>query len=403
MFKPLATILLLLFCASAIVADDWPRWRGPKGNGIADEKGWLDQWPKEGPAIAWKSSVGIGFSSVVVSEGRLFTLGNKDDKDTVSCLDTASGKPVWSHSYDAPLGKNMFEGGPTSTPTVHDGKVYTLSRWGDLFCFEAASGKVRWSKNVAKETEMPLPGWGFAGSPLVHDNLLLLNIGKAGMAVEKDSGKIVWTSDKEESGYSSPVPFQRGGEWYGLFSSGTAFAAVNLKTGKELWQVRWITRYGVNAADPIVTGDLIFLSSGYSRGSTLLKMGTEAPTEVWRNRNMRNQMNSSVLIDGHLYGIDGDTGAPATLRCVELKTGEVRWTQEEIGSGALMAADGKLIVLTDQGELLIANATPQRFAPLAKAKVLAGKCWTTPVLANGRIYCRNATGDLVCVDVRAKK
>ena len=178
---------------------------------------------------------------------------------------------------------------------------------------------------------------------------------------------------------------------------------MNIKTGKPLWSLRWLTRYGVNAADPVLSGDQVFLSSGYNKGCTLLQLGDGAPKEIWRNKNMRNQFNSSVLLDGFLYGIDGDTTGTATLRCVELKTGKVRWSQEGVGSGSLMAADGKLIVLSERGELMVGPASPKGFTPSAQAKVLDGKCWTVPVLANGRIYCRNAAGDLVCVDVRAVK
>jgi outer membrane protein assembly factor BamB len=393
---------LMLSTGASALADDWPHWRGPNHNGISREQGWLDQWPQSGPPVVWKASVGTGFSSVAVSQGRLYSMGNQDNTDTVYCLDAATGKPLWKHSYKSDLGDHLFEGGPTATPTIDDGQVYTLGRWGDLFCFDALSGRVLWSKNVQKETNARVPDWGFAGSPLIHDNLLVLNVGKAGTAVEKITGKVVWRSEDEAAGYSTPVPLQRGGDWFALVSSGNAFTAVNIKTGKELWQIRWVTRYGVNAADPILAGDHIFLSSGYTKGAALFKTGERAPAEVWHNKNLRNQFSPSVLLDGFLYGIDGDTTSDAVLKCLELKTGEVRWTQEGVGSGSLMAADGKLIVLTDAGKLMVAKASPEGFTPSAKAQVLEGKCWTVPVLAGGRIYCRNAAGDLVCLDVRTK-
>jgi outer membrane protein assembly factor BamB len=401
--KQTAAVLIAAMWLPAAAAKDWPRWRGPQLNGISQEKGWLDQWPKDGPPVVWKTAVGVGFSSVAVAQGRLYTMGHKEGKDTVFCLDAVTGKPVWSHSYDSDLGDLNFEGGPAATPTVHDGAVYTLSHWGDLFCFDAAKGQVRWSRNLAKEDNARAPTWGFSGSPLVHEKLLLLNVGKAGMALQKDTGKLVWSSGDEEAGYSTPIPFQRGKEWFAIVSSGAGFTAVNVATGKELWEYRWLTRYGVNSADPILAGDQVFISSGYNKGCALLKMGDGEPKEIWRNKNMRNQFNSSVLLDGFLYGIDGDTTTATALRCVDFKTGEVRWSKDGYGSGSVTAADGKLIVLSDEGELLVGPASSKGFTPSARARVLDGKCWTVPVLANGRIYCRNAAGDLVCLDVREKK
>jgi outer membrane protein assembly factor BamB len=393
-------LLLLGFLASGpALADDWPCWRGPRHDGISREGGWLDEWPKDGPKVLWKAEVGTGFSSVSVANGRLCTMGNRDNTDTVYCFDAVSGKKLWSHSYPAALEDKLFEGGPTSTPTIDNGRVYTLSRWGDLFCFDAADGKIVWSKNIQKDTKLRVPGWGYAGSPLIHDDMLVLNIGEAGAALEKQTGKVVWASADKDAGYSSPIPFQRGGAWFAVFSSDDAYTAVNLKTGKPAWSVRWLTRYGLNAAEPILAGEQVFLSSGYGKGGALLKIGDKEPTEVWRNRNMRNQFNSCVLLDGFLYGIDGDTTTKTALKCVELKSGEVRWTHEGTGSGAVTAADGKLIVLSESGELLVGKASPDGFRPTARAKVLDGKCWTVPVLANGRIYCRNARGDLVCLDV----
>jgi outer membrane protein assembly factor BamB len=401
--KHLAAGLLACLLASAVRADDWPCWRGPHHTGISEETGWLDRWPANGPPITWKASVGVGYSCVTVADGRAFTMGHRDGKDTVYCLNAVTGEVIWRHSYDAELGDLYFDGGPTSTPTYHDGSLYALSRWGDLFCFEAASGKVRWSRNLARENNVRVPTWGFAGAPVVHDRLLLLTAGKAGLALAKDTGEVVWASEvDEEAGYATPVPFRRGGDWSALFSSGKAYTAVDVKTGRELWSHRWITRYGVNAADPVLAGDRVFLSSGYDKGAALLAVGEGGPREVWRNKKMRNQCNPCVLLDGHLYGIDGDATQAATLRCLELKTGEVRWTEEGIGFGALTAAAGKLIVLSESGELLVAPASPRGFKPSARAGVLDGKCWTAPVLANGRIYCRAASGRLVCVDVRGR-
>jgi outer membrane protein assembly factor BamB len=179
-----------------------------------------------------------------------------------------------------------------------------------------------------------------------------------------------------------------------------SIVAVGLKDGKLLWRFPWKTPYEVNAADPIVSGDKIFISSAYQHGCALLRMKGDGVEKIYEGKTMHTHFNPAVLINGFLYGIDGDAGHGGGLRCIEFATGASKWIEKSIGTGALMAADGKLIVQAEKGELMIAAASPDGFKPLARAQVLGGKCWTTPVLSNGRIYCRNSRGDLVCLDVR---
>ncbi len=396
------TTILLLATEGAACGDDWPRWRGPDSNGLSKEPDWSTEWPTQGPTIAWKLSVGIGFASVVIQDGSLVTTGHAEDKDTLWCVDSAKGTVRWKHSYDSDLGDKYFDGGTTSTPTIHGGFIYSLSRWGDVFCIELASGKVKWSKNIQKETSVRIPDWGFSGAPLVREDLLILNVGDAGLALERSTGKIVWKSENKDAGYSSPFITGAGPNEVVIFGSSKSYVGVALKTGKELWRFPWPTQYGVNAADPIVRGDHIFVSSGYNKGSALFTVAKGQPVVSWQNKELRNQMNPSVLIDGFLYGVDGDTTTKATLKCVDFLTGVVRWTEPGIGSGTVVGAGGKLIVLTDRGELIVAPASPEGFKPSARAQVIGGKCWTVPVLAQGRIYCRNAAGNLVCVDVRKR-
>ncbi len=382
-------------------ADDWPHWRGPQRNGISAEADWQDRWPADGPRVAWKASVGTGYSSFAVAGGRVYTIGNADHTDTVHGFDAESGKVCWTHAYPSDLGDRFFAGGPTSTPTVDGDRIYVLGRWGDLFCLEAATGRVAWSKHVAKETEIRIPGWGFSGSPLIHEELLILNVGEAGLALEKATGRVVWKSASKDAGYSTPLPVRRGDGWDLLLGSGKAYLAVDLRTGRERWRIRWITSYGCNAADPIVHDGRVFISTGYGKGGALLKPGDGPdPEVVWKSKAMRNQMNPAVLLDGHLYGADGDTGKKGPLKCVAFATGEERWAHPDFGAGAVTIAGGGLIALSERGELMVAPASPEGFRPTGRAQVLGGKCWTVPVLANGRIYCRNDAGDVVCLDVR---
>jgi len=248
-----------------------------------------------------------------------------------------------------------------------------------------------------------MPAWGFSSSVLVEGEACFVNTGAAGTAFDKKTGKVLWSSGKEAGGYSTPVPFDAGGERALALCLKRDVAAVRMKDGGELWRHPWKTAWDVNAADPIVSDGKIFFSSGYNHGGVLLDISGGKPKTVWENKNMRNHFSSCVLISGCLYGFDGDADKPKTtaLKCIELASSAVKW-EEKMPAGGLMAADGKLIVISAIGELMVAAATPEKFNPISRAQVLGGKCWTAPVLANGQIFCRNAKGDLICLDVSGK-
>jgi outer membrane protein assembly factor BamB len=395
--------ICVVFSTTRANANDWYRWRGPDLNGISTETGWQTQWPDEGPKRLWKASVGMGFSSMTVSHGRVYTMGNDGDAtDTVWCLDAATGAPIWKHSYPCPLDPKFYEGGTSSTPTVDDDRVYSISRKGNLFCLDAATGRVIWSKNLPEDLGCEIPTWGFAGSALVEGDLLILNVGTAGLGLDKKTGAVVWHSGKGAPGYSTPVPFNSGAKHLVVFTASQTIEALNPKEGKTAWRLPWKTQYDVNAPDAVISGDKIFISSGYGHGSELLDISHGKPTVVWENKEFRNHINSSVLWKGYLYGVDDVSNTKYELKCVAFDTGEVKWAEPKFGKGSLIIADGKIIGLSDKGELYVIEPTPAGFKPISHAQVLGGKCWTTPVLANGRIYCRNSKGDLVCLDVSGK-
>jgi outer membrane protein assembly factor BamB len=398
----LTTILCFAILAPAARAEDWPNYRGPHHDAVSTETGWTTQWSPEGPPVLWKANVGVGFSSFAVSGGRSYTAGSAGNTSTIYCFDADSGKIVWKHSYASELGDHDFEGGTTSTPTLDGDRVYFISRAGDLFCFDAASGKVFWQENIHAETKIRVPDWGYGGSPLVMGDLLVLNVGGAGVAVNKTTGKVVWKSASEDCGYSTPVPMSALGKSLVVLSNRHAFLAVEVQTGKEVWRIRWATQYGANAADPIVDGDRVLISSGYGKGAALLQSADGEPTAIWRSKVLRVHLNPAVRQGEFVYGLDGDYTEGASLKCVEFATGKEKWTQADCGPGSLIIADGKLIVLNEKGQLSIAPATPDGFKVIAHAQVLGGKCWTSPVLSGGRIFCRDAQGDVVCLNVRRK-
>jgi outer membrane protein assembly factor BamB len=394
--------LVLILISIAARADDWPQFRGPTRDGVSAEKNWRAAWPADGPPVAWKAEVGLGFSSIVVANGRAATAGHAGGKDTVFCFDAASGKPLWQQSYPAELGDKFYEGGTTGTPTFDGERLYWLSRWGDLFCFDAASGKIVWRSNVQTETGAPIPTWGYTGAPLVQGELLVLNVGDAGTGVNKATGKLVWKSALKDCGYSTPQPVTLGGKSLAILSNAENYLAIDVQTGAEAWRQRWLTQYGVNAANPVIAGDRMCISTGYGKGAGLFKIRPTSCEQLWKSKALRTQLNAAVLYDKYLYGADGDTGDKAALKCLDFATGKEVWAEPGFGTGGVIVADGKLIALSAIGEIIIAPASPEGFKPTTRAQVLGPKCWTAPVLANGFIYCRNQKGQIAVLDVRAK-
>ncbi len=380
-------------------AADWPNWRGPNHNGISNETGWLTTWPKAGPKVLWKKSIGTGYASMAVADGRVYAMGNIKDNDILYCLNADTGKEIWKKSYPCPIFKKNHKGGPCATPTVDGDSVYTFSKNGDAIRFKTATGNVVWHKKLNKDLGFKHPTWHFAGSAFIIDNMVILNVGSYGIALNKADGSIIWENGKGAAGYSTAVPFTIDGKKCIALFTAKEMVAIVPKTGKILWKIPWKTDWDVNAADAIIEGNKIFLSSGYNKGCAVYTFGSSDFTEIWRNKNMRNHFNSCVLWKGYIYGVDDGS----SISCLDFKTGEVKWAQKGFGKGSLMLAGGKLIILSDKGKLAIAEASPTEFKQLSEAQILEGQCWTVPVLANGKIYARNnPDGQLVCVDVSGK-
>lgn len=368
-------------------AEDWPQWRGPHRDGISKESGWVATWPAEGPKKLWEGNVGIGYSSVAVAGGQLYTMGNVAEMDNVYCFDAENGKPKWKHEYPCTSKDPNGYLGTRCTPTVEGGLVYTVSRQGNFFCLNASDGSVKWSKDFKKDFGGESPRWGYAGSPLIEKDWVLAEVsGKASvMAFNKKTGAMVWQAGAEPAGYGSLLAVDLGPERCLLQFSSDQLICRKMKDGSELWRTQWKTSYGVNATTPIVQGDQVFVSTGYGYGCALFKMSAGGAQELWRNKNMRNHVNSCVLVDGFLYGYD-----EGELRCLDWKSGEMKWGTKGYGKGSLMAADGKLILYGQSGKLGVAEASPAGFKELSSFQALGGKdTWASPVLANGRIYVRS--------------
>jgi outer membrane protein assembly factor BamB len=266
------------------------------------------------------------------------------------------------------------------------------------------TGGLIWYVNVMADFQAQNIEWGFTSSPVIEGDILLVNACAHGIALNKNTGKKIWISYPGKCGYATPVVFQMGAKKFVAIFSEKSIIGVELETGKKKWSYYWETDYDINAADPIFVENKIFISSGYGCGCALIDISGKKPKKVWRNRKMSNHFGSSILIDGYIYGPNGNTGErSSSLNCISLETGELMWSQN-LGFNSIIACNGKLISLNEQGELIICLAQKEAYKELARARVLSADrskvCWTSPVLSNGMIYCRNSVGDLVCVDVR---
>jgi len=380
---------------------DWPGWRGPERNGISRETGWTWKWGADGPQVRWRASVGIGFSSFAVVAGQAYTLGNTDGTDTVFCFDSETGNILWRHSYPCDPQPLSYEGGPAATPAVDGTHLFTFSKGGDLFCLNVRTGAVVWSKKFAPWPKLEgdwMNTWQYAGSPLVQQQRLIMSVGQAGLAIGKTDGGVIWDSAAGHPGYSSPVPFRTAQGPAVAFFSGHAIVGATADTGSELWRVPWNTEWDLNAADPIIHDGKMFVSSGNGVGCALFDITVDPPTELWRNKQIKNMMNSSILWQGSVFGFNN-----THLACVSWETGELNWTTRDVRKGSLILADGKLILLCETGKLVVAEATDQDYEPLAEARVVDGRCWTAPVLSDGCIYVRDAAGQVVALDVRERE
>ena len=399
--EALSAVVVSLWGGAPAGAEDWPGWRGPRHDGTSAET--VVPWAGDGPRLLWKAAVGTGYSAVAVAGGSLFTMGNVDGRETVFCLDAATGRERWRYGYPCELKPLRGDlGGPGATPAADGDRVYAIGHEGHLACLEAATGKPAWTCDVRKDLGLEPSRYGFPSSPVVDGRLLLLNLGAGGIALEKASGRVAWRSAPGPGGYASPVPYAAGDRRCVAFFAPTAVVSVDAADGRERWRHPWQTQYDLNIASPLVDAGRLFISSGYDKGCALLEDGPDAARLLWQGRVMRNHFGSGVVRDGHVYGFDGNTHSPAdcSLKCVALEDGRERWRHDGLRLGGLVLAGGNLVVLDERGELAIVEATPEAFRPLARAHVLGGRCWTPPALSDGRLVARNADGDVVCVELR---
>lgn len=418
----IALFSLLASCVKASVGQgfDWPRWRGPDGNGISREAGWNPKALSGGPKMLWERYIGIGHSNISIKDNRLYAVGQYLDKNLVWCLNSSTGKIFWKYSF-------IETEPPQSTPSADGNSVYVLSKRGLLICLSAEDGKLQWKRDLVAEYGATKPHYGFAGSPVIEEDLLILTANTAGMALDRRTGRLIWTSDKppdtfpSTSGsttgtdYATPVVYGEQGKRYAVLSSWRGLSSVETGTGKQRWLYEWELYDDGLDADPVISGNLLLVAHArtpdFTGTSLLLDISDGKPSIKWKSADLFAYPSTPVILDGYIYALHGgpDPAPSAVLRCLELETGRVMWEKQlTVSAGphmlSLIAADGKLIILNDRGNLFIAEASPVDYKELSRCDIFGGKkkpreFWTAPVLCNGKIYCRNYAGDLVCIDV----
>jgi len=385
----------------AVANPAWPSWRGPLRDGVARETGLLLDWPSQGPPVVWKAPAGTGYSSMAVANGRLVTMLRRGDEEQIVCLDARTGEPRWVYGYPIQY-SNGYGGGPRSTPAIDGDRVYAVGATGIFSCIDAQTGKKIWNHDLLGEFNAPNLQWGVSFSPLVDGNLVYAipggPSGNSLAAFDKGDGHLVWHRGDDPAGYGSPILSSAAGTRQLLCFTGTALVSANPQTGQILWRFPWKTDHLANIATPLVRGDYVFISSGYGKGCALLKIaaagGKLEAQPVYQTNEFRDHHSGSVYWNEHIYGFDEHR-----LTCLDFRDGTVRWQKSGLGQGTLLAADGHLVVLGENGKLVVVEANPEKYREKASFKFSSQRCWSVPVIADGKLYVRDEE-KIVCYDLR---
>lgn len=392
--------------SSEFLALSWPHFRGPNRDGIVPDGIIETDWTANPPRERWRQPVGEGYSSFSIGGGRAFTLEQRRDNEVIVCYDLASGREIWTHAYPAYFREGLGGDGPRATPTLHDGMVYSLGAEGDMVCVRQADGGLVWRREILGEFGAQNLQWAMSASPLIEgDKVIVTNSGTPGpsiFALDKRTGKTIWQAEVGQQSYSSPVPAVLAGRRQILNLAGMYLNGIDPVDGALLWRFAFGTSIQISVANPLVLeGDRVFVAAGYGKGAAMVKIesgdGALTATELWANVRMKNKFSTSVVHDGHIYGLDEDI-----LACLDADTGERKWKGGRYGYGSLLAVGDHLLVLGEDGTLVLLMATSERHTEIASLRILEhDKVWNNHVLVGGMLLARNHR-EMVCYDLRPK-
>ena len=413
------TTRLLPFLMLCVVAEtgrpaaagDWPQFLGPNRDGVSDETGLIDAFGDKGPQVVWRVDAGVGMSGLAIADGVIYTLTQRDGKQRAIALSAETGEPQWEREL-APAYKNSMGDGPRATPAVADDSVYVFTGEGILAALAREDGRIQWSVNAVKELQGKIADYGMACSPLVVGDLVIVTVGAPSATVaafDRESGERRWTAGRGiPAGYSSPALLEVGGTEQVVVFAGSELLGIAANDGALLWSYPYETDFNCNIATPLAVDGRVFISCGENHGSVLLSIAAEGAsaqvTEAWTSLGprsvMHNEWQTSILLEGRLYGFDniGSAGAVTHLACIDAATGERKWQQLRFGKGNMIAADGKLWITTMDGDLVIVRVNPEGFEELDRAALFTSTR-QAPALSDGVLYLRT-DDEILAVDVR---
>ncbi len=398
--------------AEEAAADNpWTGFRGKNRSNKSSETGLQSEWDDDGPELLWTATgLGEGYSSVSISNGVLYTMGNVDGKEQIHAINMENGQIEWSVISSTKVYKNGQGNGPRGTPTIDGDKLYALGGNGDLTCVDLNKHEKVWSRNILKDFEGTNIQWGISESVLIDGDKLICTPGgrlATMVALNKNNGEVIWTSRIEgnpKASYSSPILIDVGGvRQYVTFVS-NAVVGVRAKDGLPLWGNKKPSNGTANCSAPVYEAGLLFSASGYGTGGTLLALSSRAKKTraefKYHTKNMKNHHGGMVILDGYLYG----SSDPGILTCLELKTGNVKWKSRSPGKGSLVLADGHLYCRDEKGPITLVEATPEEYREKGKfdqPNRSNRRAWAHPVVADGKLFIRDMD-KLLVFDVQKK-
>lgn len=406
-FVLLFGLVYSLSTASLLRAGEWPQILGPNRNGVAEGESIAGSWPKSGPRTVWQREVGSGFSGIAVADGKAVLFHRVDDEELVEAMDAATGEVLWKAgrptSFSTPYSP---DDGPRSTPVIHKGTVYVFGAQGVLRCLQLESGKEVWSRETHREFKAPEGYFGAGSTPIVEGDKLVVNVGSrdgAGIvAFDRATGRTRWKATDEFASYSSPVAATIDGVRHLIFITRMKTVSLNPQDGRIRFEYPFGRRGPtVNGASPVVVDGHLFTTAHYGVGAVWAKLGKGSAETIWSSDEiLSSHYATPIAHEGKLYGIHGQERLDEPiLRCIDPATRTVHWSKPGIGYGSIIKADGKLLFVTTEGDLVLIEPNSERYKELARAKLLRTATRALPALANGLLYVRGA-GTLKCVDLR---